>query len=179
MSKTKQELLDELQALGVPADSYSDEDTNEQLQSKIDAAGADDQSDDQLAFPDPADLEHTMGGTTTKDDKLDLGVPMLQGDPSEPSGPEDALGSGLKRGDYSDRQDGALHYESVPNPRAGQPIQKWVKDGQVVEEGTDGAEHVTVDYEPQFTQELQNPRVQEIGEVPGEKGGVTTAGQTA
>ena len=38
---------------------------------------------------------------TTKDDALDSGAPMLPGDPSEPVGPEDALGSGPKRGDYS------------------------------------------------------------------------------
>jgi len=38
-----------------------------------------------------------------RDDALDLGVPMLQGDPSEPQGPEDALGDGPKRGDYRDR----------------------------------------------------------------------------
>lgn len=48
-------------------------------------------------------LEHSEGGTTTRDDATDLGVPMLQGDPSEPVGPEDALGDGPKRGDYSER----------------------------------------------------------------------------
>jgi len=40
---------------------------------------------------------------TTHDDALDLGVPMLPGDSSEPQGPEDALGDGPKRGDYRDR----------------------------------------------------------------------------
>ena len=48
-------------------------------------------------------LKHSEGGVTTRDDALDLGVPMLQGDPSEPQGPEDALGDGPKRGDYRDR----------------------------------------------------------------------------
>ncbi len=63
-----------------------------------------------------AKLKHSQGGVTTRDDALDSGAPMLAGDPSEPAGPEDALGSGPKRGDYSkligDRQFSA----SVPNP---------------------------------------------------------------
>lgn len=42
-------------------------------------------------------------GVTTRDDKNDLGVPMLAGSPDEPTGPEDALGVGPKRGDYTDR----------------------------------------------------------------------------
>lgn len=41
-------------------------------------------------------------GVTTRDDALDLGVPMAEGE-TRPSGPEDALGVGEKRGDYSDR----------------------------------------------------------------------------
>lgn len=53
---------------------------------------------------------------TTKDDALDSGVPMLAGDPSEPAGPEDALGSGKKRGDYSDVIGDRQFYASVPNP---------------------------------------------------------------
>jgi hypothetical protein len=48
-------------------------------------------------------LQHTEGGSTTRDDAGDLGVPMLPGKPDEPVGPEDALGDGPKRGDYSDR----------------------------------------------------------------------------
>ena len=52
-------------------------------------------------------LKHSEGGTTTRDDATDLGVPMLQGDPSEPVGPEDALGDGPKRGDYSGRLGGS------------------------------------------------------------------------
>lgn len=53
--------------------------------------------------------------TTTKDDALDSGVPMLKGDASEPVGPEDALGSGPKRGDYSEFAD-RRYTASVPNP---------------------------------------------------------------
>lgn len=56
-------------------------------------------------------------GVTTRDDAKDLGVPMLAGDPSEPTGPEDALGSGKKRGDYSGRQpENTDHYAAVENP---------------------------------------------------------------
>ena len=51
-------------------------------------------------------LKHTRGGETTRDDRLDLGVPMLQGDGSERVGPEDALGKGPKRGDYRNRLGG-------------------------------------------------------------------------
>ena len=61
-------------------------------------------------------LKHSEGGVTTRDDALDSGVPMLQGDSSEPVGPEDALGSGPKRGDYSDVVGNKQHYASVPNP---------------------------------------------------------------
>lgn len=68
------------------------------------------------AKKDSDNLEHTEGGTTTRDDALDSGVPMLAGDPSEPSGPEDALGSGKKRGDYSEVIGDRQFYASVPNP---------------------------------------------------------------
>ncbi len=61
-------------------------------------------------------LKHPEGGVTTRDDALDSGVPMLQGDSSEPTGPEDALGSGDKRGDYSEVIGNKQHYASVPNP---------------------------------------------------------------
>lgn len=110
-------------------------------------------------------LEHSVEGSTTRDDNLDVGVPMLQGDPSEPSGPEDALGKGPKRGDYSSRQDGSEHYETVPNPKAGEPIRD--KDGNIV------------DFEPAFTLVYQNPRVEDVGEVEGKKGGVETAEDAA
>lgn len=41
----------------------------------------------------------------------EVGVKMEPGTSEEPVGPEDALGSGLKRGDYTGRQDGAQHFE--------------------------------------------------------------------
>lgn len=61
-------------------------------------------------------LVHSEGGVTTRDDALDSGAPMLAGDPSEPAGPEDALGSGLKRGDYADLIGDRRFQASVPNP---------------------------------------------------------------
>lgn len=174
MAKNKKELLARLDELNEPG--HSEDETNEALEQRIaelegDADGAVDGS---AEAPDPSELEHSEGGSTTKD-ALDLGVPMLQGDPSEPTGPEDALGEGPKRGDYSDRQDGSAHFESVANPRAGEPVKKWVKDGVEVDEGTKGAESITVDFEPAFIPVQQNDRVYDVGEVPGEKGGVTTA----
>ncbi len=54
--------------------------------------------------------------TTTRDDALDSGAPMMKGDGTEPSGPEDALGSGPKRGDYSGLIGNQQFYASVPNP---------------------------------------------------------------
>ncbi len=89
-------------------------------------------------------LEHTAGGITTRDDATDLGVKMLPGDASEPTGPEDALGEGPKRGDYADRI-GPLSYhphESVRN--------------------AEGKTEILA----------QKPRVADVGEVPGKKGGV-------
>lgn len=108
---------------------------------------------------DNAKLEHSQGGVTTRDDRLDAGVPVLQGDPSEPTGPEDALGEGPKRGDYSKRQDGTDHFESRP-----------VAGGMIVDD--DGN---VVDYEPNVELVAQNPRVADVGEVKGAKGGVDTA----
>jgi hypothetical protein len=59
---------------------------------------------------------------TTRDDRTDLGVTMVQGSPQEPVGPEDALGPGQKRGDYRDRLGGDgyhPHEGSTPQkPRA-------------------------------------------------------------
>lgn len=75
---------------------------------------------------------------TTRDDANDLGVPMLPGSPDEPVGPEDALGTGPKRGDYSNRI------------------------------GGDG-------YHPHEGSEPQRPRVADIGDDEGRKGGVETA----
>lgn len=95
-------------------------------------------------------LKHTVGGSTTRDDALDSGVPMLAGDSAEPQGPEDAFGPGPKRGDYTGRQaDGAEHFEAVAvvDPEPGEPTSRLV---------------------------AQLPRVQDIGEVPKQKGGVST-----
>lgn len=94
-------------------------------------------------------LEHSDSGVTTRDDALDAGVPMLPGDPSEPVGPEDALGVGPKRGDYRNRIVGEPH-QAVPVPDA--------KDG-----------------EPQVRLEAQRPRTEDIGDEKGVKGGVDTA----
>ena len=89
-------------------------------------------------------------GVTTRDDAKDLGVPMLAGDPSEPVGPEDALGGGDKRGDYSGRQpENTEHYAAVINP----------------------------DYDPSKPDSPrsvlvhQNPLVEQIGDDKGVKGG--------
>lgn len=96
--------------------------------------------------------QHTAGGVTTRDDAHDLGVPMAQGDPAEPVGPEDALGAGPKRGDYVERI-GPVDYhphEVLPVPDA--------KPG-----------------EPQSVAVPQRPRAEQIGDVPRRKGGVETA----
>lgn len=58
-------------------------------------------------------------GPTTKD-AGDLGVPMLAGQPDEPQGPEDALGDGPKRGDYTDRV-GPSHYQPHTGTEAQRP----------------------------------------------------------
>lgn len=92
-------------------------------------------------------LEHSQGGRTTRDDPADLGVPMLAGDASEPVGPEDALGPGKKRGDYSKRL-GDTNYQPHEVTR------------------NDKGEVVVVD---------QAPRASEQGEEKGKKGGVSTS----
>lgn len=98
---------------------------------------------------DDDNLKHSEGGTTTRDDALDSGVPMLAGDPSEPTGPEDALGSGPKRGDYSEVIGSKQHYHSVPNP-----------------------DHDPSDpNSPRFVLVHQNPLVEQRGDEKGVKGG--------
>lgn len=94
-------------------------------------------------------LTHSQGGVTTRDDALDSGVPMLAGDPSEPVGPEDALGAGPKRGDYSDVIGDKQHYHSVPNPNR------------------DPADPSS----PAYVLVHQNPLVADIGDEKGVKGG--------
>ena len=104
-------------------------------------------------MPDTKDkrLEHSQGGLTTRDDATDLGVPMLPGDPSEPQGPEDALGPGLKRGDYKNRIGGSDYqpHQIVPveNAKPGEATVKVV---------------------------AQRERASQRGDEKGEKGGVTT-----
>ena len=118
---------------------------NDKDQAKeLDAAGI-------AAEKDNAKLEHTDGGVTTRDDALDLGVPMVAGSPDEPVGPEDALGVGPKRGDYSQRigPDNYHPHETVVVPDA--------KEG-----------------EPRFRIEAQRPRVADVGDEKGKKGGVNT-----
>ncbi len=61
-------------------------------------------------------LRHSQGGATTRDDALDSGAQMLPGDPAEPVGPEDALGSGQKRGDYRELIGDRRYQASVVNP---------------------------------------------------------------
>lgn len=94
-------------------------------------------------------LKHSEGGVTTRNDALDSGVPMLQGDPSEPVGPEDALGAGPKRGDYSQVIGNKQHYHSVANPNrdANDPNS------------------------PAYVLVHQNPLVEDIGDEKGKKGG--------
>ena len=96
-------------------------------------------------------LSHPKGGVTTRDDALDAGVPMLQGTEGERQGPEDALGAGNKRGDYTGRiGDSNYHpHETV-----------------VVTDAKPG-EATTVMVE-------QRPRAAEIGDDAGKKGGVET-----
>lgn len=94
---------------------------------------------------------HSQGGVSTRDDATDLGVPMLPGSPDEPVGPEDALGPGPKRGDYSERigPPGYNPHEVVPVPDAGP--------------GT-----------PQARVVSQRERTAEVADERGKKGGVET-----
>ncbi len=94
-------------------------------------------------------LKHPQGGVTTRDDALDSGVPMLPGDPSEPTGPEDALGSGQKRGDYREVLGGRRFQASVPNPNHNP-------------EDPSSPRSVLID---------QNPLADDIGDEKGFKGG--------
>lgn len=83
---------------------------------------------DSVAAPaENAKLEHTDkdAPATTRDDRLDAGVPMAPADDpaAERVGPEDAMGPEPTRGDYSGRIDAGPHLASVPTDaeeRAGQ-----------------------------------------------------------
>lgn len=99
-----------------------------------------------------AKASEAKSDTTTKDDATDVGVPMLPGDPKEPVGPEDALGPGPKRGDYTDRI-GPSGYNPTETRR--------VPDAKPGEAHTEVVE--------------QRPRAEEVGDEKGKKGGVETA----
>jgi len=144
---TKDQLIEEANRRGI---TLSGDETKEQIEAAL-AGGADadqehgdgiEQREGVEAVADGSDnlaLEHTEGGVHTRMDGNDLGVPMLQGSPDEPQGPEDAFGPGPTRGDYSGRIGGVNSTVVLPG-------------GVVVD---------------------QNALVEQ-GEVPGEKGGVTT-----
>ncbi len=104
---------------------------------------------DAVATPAQNDrLEHSVDGVTTRDDGMDLGVPMLPGSPKEPAGPEDAAG-GITRGDYSSRIGGSDYHphtsELIENPEPDGPTTRLVP---------------------------QRPIFGQTGEVEGVKGGV-------
>jgi hypothetical protein len=99
------------------------------------------------------DKDNAVDSPTTKDDALDLGVPMLEGSPDEPQGPEDALGPGPKRGDYSERVGDSYYHPHTT-------VEVPAKDRKVGEAHT-----VVVD---------QRPNASEQGEEAGKKGGVET-----
>ncbi len=102
-------------------------------------------------------LEHTEGGTTTRDDILDLGVPMLPGSPDERQGPEDALGVGPKRGDYTNRIGPSSYH-----PHETRPLTR--EESRNREPGS-----------PNVKIEAQRPRAEDIGDASGLKGGVETS----
>lgn len=107
------------------------------------------------------ELEGDEGqAVTTRDDLLDLGVPMVQGAPSEPQGPEDAFGEGPKRGDYTSRLGGVLSQEARPVPGGGEPIY-------------DDAGNIA-DFTPHTVLVDQNVLAEDVGDAEGVKGGVGT-----
>jgi hypothetical protein len=90
-------------------------------------------------------------------DGANVGVPVVPGSPREPQGPEDALGSGPKRGDYRDRQpENTVHTRQVAIPDS---ELKRDSVGNIVDQ-------------PRMRTEVQNVNVHDIGDVPGKKGGV-------
>lgn len=169
---TKADTVEQIRELdpntNVNADDYSQAELDAELKrlqgGTGDEAGTTDATASVASREDNAALEHSVGGTTTRSDKLDAGVPMLQGDPSEPVGPEDAFGDGEKRGDYSGRVERGPHMVSVPNPKAGAPIYAQDADGN----------DVVVDYEPNAILVDQETAAQLQGDIAGVKGGVGT-----
>lgn len=103
------------------------------------AKNNDNQSNEIASAGQNDQLEHSEGGRVTRDDVLDLGVPMLPGDPNEPIGPEDALGEGPTRGDYSARM-GESNYRPhttvpVEDAKPGEPNVRVVDQRGNVEQG--------------------------------------------
>lgn len=97
-------------------------------------------------------LKHSQGGVTTRSDVLDVGVPMLPGDPREPVGPEDALGAGPTRGDYRTRLGGSDYRPHTTEP---------------VSDAKPGEPNVRIVEQRQYADEIRD--------VKGKKGGVDTA----
>lgn len=151
--KTKKKTEDDVQEQVAEAKADVVDETTEEAEEKEDAGLG--------SVADNAELQHSAGGATTRQDATDAGVPMMQGDASEPVGPEDAFGEGEKRGDYSERTGSGTHAVSVPLEGGGEPI-------------TDDEGNV-IDYKPKSKLVSQDARATEQGEVPGEKGGVTTS----
>ncbi len=98
--------------------------------------------------------QHSRGGVTTKHDRTDVGAPMLPGDPRERVGPEDALGAGAKRGDYTGRLGGSDYSPHTVEPI---PPEEQVPGGPVVRVVS------------------QREHAADVADVPRRKGGVETA----
>lgn len=117
------------------------------------------------------DLKHTdeFAPHVTTRDVMDAGVPMVQGDPSEAAGPEDAFGPGPKRGDYRDRLDTGPHMVTRAIPE-----DERRKRAEAIASGRDGLTVAEALGEVP-TQELvpADGEVDNIGDAPG-KGGVST-----
>jgi hypothetical protein len=128
-----------------------------------DQAKTKDETPDSVASTsDNASLEHTEGGRTTRSDLTDVGVPMLPGDPLEPIGPEDAMGPGPKRGDYSDRIDAGPHVVIEPIPAS-------EREDRVLED--DDGNRIGIEPGPRARVVDAHVRAAEQGDEPG-KGGV-------
>lgn len=116
-----------------------------------------------------AELEHTAGGATTRD-PMDAGVPMVQGQPDEPVGPEDAFGPGPKRGDYSDRihRGPSMRTEVIPD-------RERMAEAQRIADASDGTLSAgqALAEVPATRLVPVDERVAEVGDAPG-KGGVST-----
>lgn len=83
-------------------------------------------------------VETEKDGTITRD-AGDVGVPMLPGSPDERQGPEDALGVGPKRGDYSDRI-GSSSYHPHEGTEPQRPRAEDVGDAKGLKGGVETSE---------------------------------------